>query len=96
MQEDDIYQKARHRVSELTSFYMHLIAFVIVNIGMAVFNIVFTPEYLWFLWPLLGWGVGLMSHGIGVFGPGIIFGRRWEERKIARIIEKERSKGKPM
>jgi 2TM domain len=45
----------------------------------------------WFYWPLLGWGIGLGAHALGVFdfgwsGP---WGRDWEERKTREMMDKE-------
>ena len=33
----------------------------------------------WFFWPLLGWGIGIVSHAFTTFGVFGIFGRDWEE-----------------
>jgi 2TM domain len=29
-------------------------------------------EHVWFVWPMLGWGIAVLMHGLGafVFGPG--------------------------
>ncbi|MCI0513202.1 2TM domain-containing protein, partial [candidate division KSB1 bacterium] len=43
----------------------------------------------WFYWPLLGWGIGVLSHGIAIFGLGGYLGKDWEDRKIKEIMEKE-------
>jgi len=29
-------------------------------------NLIFTPDKLWFYWPLLGWGIGILAHGLAV------------------------------
>lgn len=47
-------------------------------------------EYKWFVWPLLGWGVGLAFHALAIFGLGGFLGREWEERKIEEIMKKDR------
>jgi hypothetical protein len=87
---DALYRQARKRVLQLKGFYSHLFSFVVVNAGLVVINLLFTPGYLWFLWPLLGWGVGLLSHAAGVFRPFRLFSRDWEERKIRGYMEKAR------
>jgi hypothetical protein len=71
-------------------FYCHLTSFVVVNVGLVAINLLFSRAALWFLWPLLGWGIGLLSHAAGVFRPFRIFPRGWEERKIREYMEKER------
>ncbi|WOX56405.1 MULTISPECIES: 2TM domain-containing protein [unclassified Methanoculleus] len=35
------------------------------------------------------WGIGVALHWFGVYVEGRIFGRRWEERKIREIMERE-------
>jgi hypothetical protein len=43
-------------------FYIHLVAFVVVNALLVAINLVGSPEHLWFQWPLLGWGLGILLH----------------------------------
>ena len=56
-------------------FYIHLTAYVVVNALLVAINLVTSTGYLWFKWPLLGWGVGILTHAIVVFAllqvPGI-------------------------
>jgi hypothetical protein len=87
---DALYRQARRRVLQLKGFYSHLAAYVAVNAGLVAINLLFTPGHLWFLWPLLGWGIGLLSHAAGVFRPFRIFPRDWEERKIRELMEQAR------
>jgi hypothetical protein len=85
---DERYERARKRVEELKGFYIHVIIYVLVNLGIFLVNILGSSEQLWFFWSLIGWGIGLVAHAIGVFGVSWVFGRDWEERKIAEIVEK--------
>ena len=79
-------------MEEIKGFYIHLIVYISVNIAMFLVNILSSPEELWFYWPLLGWGVGIVAHGISVFGIRGAFGPEWEERKIREIMQKDREK----
>jgi hypothetical protein len=85
--EDNKYQKAKERVRELRGFYSHLGAYVVVNSLLFLINITTSPDVLWFYWPLLGWGTGLVMHAVYVFGLGRWFGPDWEEKKIQEIID---------
>jgi hypothetical protein len=38
--------------------------------------------YFWPVWPMLGWGIGLFSHGAGALGPA---GRRSCGRHHRRV-----------
>jgi protein-S-isoprenylcysteine O-methyltransferase Ste14 len=65
--EPDAYEKAKKRVEEKMGFFSHLGAYVVVNLILLVLNLVQSPGDLWFYWPLLGWGIGVFFHGMGVF-----------------------------
>jgi hypothetical protein len=49
-----------------TGFFFHFSAYVLVNIILIAVNLIFTPDKLWFYWPLLGWGIGILAHGLAV------------------------------
>ncbi|KPK63703.1 histidine kinase [candidate division WOR_3 bacterium SM23_42] len=83
---DEAYLRAKKRVAELKGFYAHLIVFVIVNMILVIINLVLTPRFLWFLIPLLGWGVGLFFHAVFGFGLFGVFTKEWEERKIKQYM----------
>lgn len=48
-------------------FYSHLSAYILVNALLVGINLATSSDYLWFIWPLMGWGVGLILHGLQVF-----------------------------
>ena len=83
------FQKAQERVKEIKGLYIHLIVYIVVNLILFSINIIFSPAYLWFFWPLMGWGIGLAMHTLSVYGFGRWFSADWEERKIREIMEKE-------
>ena len=82
--------KAKKRVEEIKGFYVNLISYIVVNIGLLVLNLVTSPKYLWFYWPLLWWGIGLVFHGLKVFIYIPFLGRDWDEKKINEYMEKEK------
>ena len=88
MDEQTRYQEAKKRVEEIRSFYLHFVIYLLVNAGLVVLNLLTSPEYFWFIWPILGWGIGLLIHGVTVFGG--LWGKEWEERKIREIMDKDR------
>lgn len=49
------------------SFYIHLVIFAVVNSLLAGINLRFSPNVLWVLFILLGWGSGLFIHGLAAF-----------------------------
>jgi hypothetical protein len=54
---------------------------------LVIVNISTSPQYLWFKWPLIGWGIGVISHALGVF----VFtgGSAIKEQMIEKEMEKE-------
>lgn len=86
---DQRYFQAKKRVEEIKGFYGHLASFILVNIFLFVLNIVTSPNELWFFWPTFGWGIGLLFHGMKVFGYSPFFNKDWENKKIKEFMEKE-------
>ena len=89
--EEERYYKARKKVEEIKGFYGNLTSYIVVHIGLMVLNLVTSPEYLWFFWPLLGWGIGVAIHGMVVFNYMPFLGKDWEEQKIKEFMDKEKN-----
>ena len=87
MDEQEKYRQAKQRVAEIKGFYLHLVVFVIINAALVGINLVTDRSRLWFYWPLIGWGVGLLAHAFSTFGISGFLGTEWEERKIREILE---------
>jgi len=84
------YKRAVRRVKELKSFYANLISYCLVIPFLIFINLRTAPGYHWFWFPMLGWGIGLASHALQVFG----IGKNWEDKQIQKILEKEQNHGK--
>ena len=52
------YYRAKKRVDEEKAFYGHALAYLLVNFGLFILDVM-TPGEPWFYWPLIGWGIGL-------------------------------------
>jgi len=85
MDEQTKYEDAKKRVNEIKEFYQHLLVYVLVNAFLFVVNKLTSPGHNWFIWPLLGWGLGLVLHALSVFGA--LWRRSWEERKIKELMD---------
>ena len=92
MAEEESYKRAKKRVGELRGFYEHLIAYVVVNIMLVIINLVTSPDALWFYWVTVFWGIGVIWHAISIFGKQGKLGNNWEDKKIKKIMEKEKGK----
>lgn len=88
--DDESYKRAKKRLEDVKGFYTNLISYIIINIFLFIINIVFTPGFWWFLFPLVFWGIGVIFHFLGVFVfENKVFGRRWEEKKMQEYMEDE-------
>lgn len=47
-------------------FLIHLLIYIIINVFLAIINLLNSPGYLWFLWVAGGWGIAVLIHGIVV------------------------------
>jgi hypothetical protein len=89
MTEEDMRRVAVRRANAKLGFRQHAFIFALVNAGLAGINLISSPGYLWFVWPLGGWGIGLLSHGLSVYG--VMTGDR--EAMIEREMARLRSQG---
>ena len=85
------YNKAKKRIKELKEFYSHLASYLVVIPILFFINLYFSPKHIWFYWPMLGWGIGLFFHSLGVFNVFPFFGKDWDDKKIKEIMEKEKN-----
>jgi hypothetical protein len=67
LSEDDIERIARKRAGAKLGWYLHAAVFVLVNLGMFGFSYFGFARRPWSMAPVLGWGAGLLLHGISVF-----------------------------
>ncbi len=102
------YKKALKRVKKIKRFYRHLTVYIVVNIFLVYFGLrgvdfleINSPEVdanvvFWLFWNVLSvpilWGIGLLIHGLCVFKPKSNIVKRWEERQLQKILEKDYGK----
>lgn len=67
MRNQEAGQAAKTKVKARRKFYIHLSVYISVNILLIIINFSTTSEYLWFKWPLMGWGIGVIFHALSVF-----------------------------
>ncbi|MDG1430013.1 MAG: helix-turn-helix domain-containing protein [Paracoccaceae bacterium] len=84
----DEEREAIEYVGELKAFYTHAATFVVGMIGIFIINLMTSPGYLWAIWALVGWGMGLAIHAITVFGVNGTLGADWERRQIEKRLKR--------
>ena len=74
------------------AFTVHLFAYVAVIILLFVVNLTVTPQKWWFYWVALGWGAGVLAHGLAVFARR----RRGDAGARAPRRRLRRARGEPL
>ncbi|KUJ61348.1 hypothetical protein AR687_12960 [Flavobacteriaceae bacterium CRH] len=96
---DESYNAAYKKVKRLKGFYSHLRVYIIVNVIIIVASLnrhIFTggiQESGLLDWETYStaffWGIGLLAHGLSVYGRDLFFSDDWEQKKIQKYMEKE-------
>lgn len=80
--------RARKRAKAEVGFYTHLMSYLGVIALLALINVL-TTRYPWFIWPAVGWGIGLFSHYMAVFGIRVVR-ERYLEPAVEREVRREK------
>lgn len=83
---DDIDRIARRRAGAKLGWYIHALVYLVVNLFLFALSAYALGERRWSVYPMLGWGLGLVLHGVAVF----VLGSGSSLRE--RLIEKERER----
>lgn len=86
----EAYRRASERVRARLGFAGHAAVWAAVGILLLIVNLIATPDFIWFFWPVVFWLVALALHGWTVFGPGMPVIERWRQREAARELERMR------
>ncbi len=84
----ELHRLAVRRADMKLGFRAHLMAYAIVNAGLALINFVTTPGDWWVQWPMFGWGIGLLAHGVTVYFDGDNLRNRMIEEELERLRSK--------
>ena len=94
-QEEERYKMVQKKVKDIKGFYVHLVVYLFINSAIIIFNSQKTffdngsVEISSFSTAFF-WGIGLFAHWVSVFGPNLFLGKKWEEKKIRELMEKEK------
>lgn len=78
---------ATRRVERKLGFFAHLGVYLLVNTGLIALNLLQTHKPFWAAGPLLGWGIGLLFHGLKVF---MQLPPAWKQRMIEQELRNHR------
>ena len=82
------FRLAKQRVVRIKCFYGNLMAYCLVIPALGYVNY-HTSDFPWVLFPMAGWGFGLLLRGLDAFGRNPFLGRNWEARKIRELMSKD-------
>jgi len=86
------YQQAKDYVSSIRNFYQHLIVFLVIISFLFFFNFMTSPNTLWVIWVIFGWGLGVILHGLSVFVWSSARSMKWENEMIEKLLEESKIK----
>lgn len=90
------YEKARKRVKAKKEFYQNLTSYAVMSVFFVVLNFLTSPSYWWAMWPILGWGLGIVFHYFETFGyPGAKHSEDWEARAIEAELQRMKAQSQP-
>jgi hypothetical protein len=85
MDPQTLYKKANARAREKKRFFAHFLRWAVMSIFFILVNI-FTSDYFWAIFPIMGWGIGLAMHGIKVYT------NEWEDSETERELRRLKRK----
>ena len=62
---NSIEQQARRNAGKKLGWYLHACVYLCVNLGLMALS--FSQGRHWAIFPALGWGIGLLMHGLVVW-----------------------------
>jgi len=87
MNSQEAQKRAQKKAEAKIGFRIHLAIYIVVITLLAIINYSTSTEYIWFKWPLMGWGIAVIIHAISVFNSSA------KSNIKERMIEKEMKKG---
>jgi transcriptional regulator with XRE-family HTH domain len=73
-------------VRKLRGFYIHLAQYGIVIAFLTIVNLMTSRHYYWVVWVALGWGVGILFHGLRVFDRVPFLSGQWERQQVEKYL----------
>ncbi len=95
MQEEN-YADAVKQVKKIKGFYVHFTIYIVISFMMLGVKMYYTnsTESIFRLQnfnTFIFWGIGIIAHAGAVFIPQLKFGKKWEEEKIKKIMQRKKN-----
>ncbi|MCE0492692.1 2TM domain-containing protein [Vibrio salinus] len=82
----DEEQTVIDQVRAIKSFYSHLTTYLVVMAFLFAINLLTNSNHIWAWWPALGWGIGVVKHGLNAFEVFHFLGPKWEKKQIEKRL----------
>ncbi|MDH5676528.1 MAG: 2TM domain-containing protein [Myxococcales bacterium] len=86
--ERQVRARAARKVGSRLGFYWHASVFLMANMAMLAINLGYSPDTLWFQWPLGGWGAALILHAFATFKAPAMSERMIEAEVNRKLAER--------
>tara|TARA_R100000988_G_scaffold37168_1_gene18662 strand:+ start:1429 stop:2757 length:1329 start_codon:yes stop_codon:yes gene_type:complete len=86
---DKRIERAKEYVEKLKGFYVHLTIYCIFVPVFIWLNFKSNAGFPWAIFPIVGWGFGVIGHASETFGWNPFFNKNWEEKKIREFMEED-------
>jgi len=83
--QDSKLERARKIAARKLDFLRHFTIYAVVMAVLAIINNTTWRGYQWWLWPALGWGIGVVAHFLSAY---VNQGGSLEKRMIQRELER--------
>jgi hypothetical protein len=84
--EERLEALAKRRVEARVGWISHVTMYLVANTAFVVLWAMTGAHYPWFIWPLIGWGMGIVGHTITFWlGPDSAHGQRAVDREVQRL-----------
>ena len=80
-----LHELAHKRVE----FRIHLIVYFIINTVLWIIWFVTSRAYPWPIWPMAGWGIGVLFHYLFDYRPARFLSEEEEYKKLKRKMERQ-------
>lgn len=90
------YVRAQKRIKKIKDFYLHLSSYLLINLIIFISSsrdqgLLDSLQDLENYITAIFWGIGILAHWVRVFGTNFFFGRNWEDQKIKKLLEKDKT-----
>jgi hypothetical protein len=86
-------RRLREQARKRIEFRVHLVVYIVINAALWMIWFFTGRGYLWPVWPMVGWGPGLVFHYLFDYRRSGILSEEEEYRKLKREMDQHKQVG---